>query len=457
MRSAFCMNQRTGASACCRLKPCAGRRDVGASVWQTEATAVVASRLPTGAPADSQPRRVEWAGRFLKFGLSGLAVAFLVLTGCGEKPERIAPAQPAAADTTLPNPPRVANCEPGVPGGRLVIASFTDPRTFNPITENETSSSDIINMMFDGLGKKNQATQEVTPGLAESWEVGADQRTWTFKLRKGLRWSDGQPLTADDVVFTFNDVIYNTNVVNVKVDQMRVDGKDIAVRKMDDLTIQAVTPDVFAPFLEFFGTTRILPRHMLADAVREKRFESAYGVNTPPDKLVGSGPFRLKLYKPGELTLIERNPHYYAIDSKGRRLPYLDTVVHTVVPDQNAMSLRFLQGESDVQEFVRPDEYALFKQASQGGQRFQLLELGVASQIDLITFNQNTGANKEGKPYVDPAKLKWFRDTKFRQAISYAIDRPSIVTDRARLMAADDTKAADGIPGSARHAVSCAT
>ena len=428
MRSAFCMTQRTGAPACCRLKPCAGMKDVEASVWRPDATAIVVSRLQAGAPEGPRLSCVEWPGRFFRFELVGLGVAFLILTGCGQKPERIAPAQSAVTDTALPSPPRVANCEPGVPGGRLVIASFTDPKTFNPITENETSSSDIINMLFDGLGKKNQATQEVSPGLAESWEVGADQRTWTFKLRKGLRWSDGQPLTADDVVFTFNDVIYNTNVVNVKVDQMRVDGKDIAVRKVDDLTIQAVTPDVFAPFLEFFGTTRILPKHMLADAVREKRFESAYGVNTPPDKLVGSGPFRLKLYKPGELTLIERNPHYYAIDSKGQRLPYLDTVVHTVVPDQNAMSLRFLQGESDVQEFLRPDESALFKQASQFGKKFQLLELGVASQIDLITFNQNTGANQEGKPYVDPAKLKWFRDTKFRQAISYAIDRPSIVT-----------------------------
>ncbi|MBI3191317.1 MAG: ABC transporter substrate-binding protein, partial [Pedosphaera parvula] len=334
---------------------------------------------------------------------------------------------PTPTDTSLPHSPRVAKCEPGTPGGRLVIAAFTDPKTFNPITENETSSSDIINMMFASLGWKNQATQEMTPGLAESWKVEADQRTWTFKLRQGLQWSDGRPLTADDVIFTFNDVIYNTNIINVKVDQMRVDGKDIAVRKIDDLTIQAVTPDVFAPFLEFFGTTQILPQHVLEAAVREKRFESAYGINTPPEQLVCSGPFRLKQYKPGEFTLLERNPRYYAVDAKGRRLPYLDAVAHMVVPDQNAMSLRFLKGEADVQEFVRPDEYSLFKKAAAFSKKFQLLELGVASQFDLITFNENTGANKQGKPYVDPAKLKWFRNTKFRQAISYAIDRPSIV------------------------------
>lgn len=363
---------------------------------------------------------------FSKVWFSALAALWLT-AGCRPQPEPGAPISPAPATTSRPNPPRVAACAPGLPGGRLVIASFTDPKTFNPITENETSSSDIINMMFDSLGRKDQVTQEITPGLAESWKVEADQRTWTFKLRQDLHWSDGHPLTADDVVFTFRDVIYNTNIVNVKVDQMRVDGKDIAVAKVDDLTIRAVTPDVFAPFLEFFGTTRILPKHALEGAVREKRFESVYGINTPPDQLVCSGPFRLKQFKPGEFTLLERHPFYYAVDSKGQRLPYLDTVVHMVVPDQNAMSLRFLKGESDVQEFVRPDEFPLFKAAAQDGKRFQLLELGVASQIDLITFNQNTGRNKAGKAYVDPAKLKWFRETKFRQAISYALDRSSIV------------------------------
>lgn len=364
------------------------------------------------------------------FSLSALvtaALAALLVAGCDAKPAaNTAKSTGASESQARVEPPCVARCEPGIPGGRLIIASFTDPKTFNPITQNETSSQDIINMLFDGLVKKNQATQELTPGLAASWEVAPDQKTWTFHLRKGLKWSDGQPLTADDVVFTFNDVIYNPKIINVTVDALRVDGKNFAVSKVDDLTVRVVTPDIYAPFVEFFGVVQILPRHVLEAAVKSGSFESTYGINTPPDKLVSNGPYVLQQFKPGEMTLLKRNPYYYVVDSKGRQLPYIDTVAHLVVPDQNAMSLRFLKGETDLQEFVRPDEAVKFKETSADG-RFRVLDLGVASQFDLIIFNENPGHNKAGKPYVAPHKLKWFRDTRFRQAISYAIDRDAIL------------------------------
>lgn len=310
---------------------------------------------------------------------------------------------------------------------RLVLVNFADPKTFNPITAAETSSRDIIYMLFSGLTTKDQVTQEVKPALAESWSVEADQKTWTFKLRPGLQWSDGKPLTADDVIFTFNDVVYNPAIPNTTVDQVSVDKKKFEVSKVDDRTIKVVTPEIYAPFLEYCGDVHILPKHILAKTVPNNSFASAYGVNTQPADLVGSGPFKLKQYKPGQFTLVERNPYYWQLDANGKRLPYFDNVVMSIVPDQNAMSLRFMKGEADLIEFVRPEEADAFKQAADRGQ-FRFIDLGFASQIDLIIFNQNTNTNpKTGKPYVNPAKLKWFRNTKFRQAISYAIDRPSIV------------------------------
>ena len=331
-----------------------------------------------------------------------LLVLAVALGGCGKK----------AATSNQPS--------------RLVLVNFSDPKTFNPITAAETSSRDIVYMLFSGLTTKDQVTQEVKPALAESWSVDADQKTWTFKLRKDLRWSDGKPFTADDVIFTFNDVVYNPDIPNTTSDMVRVDKKNFVVTKVDDLTIKAVTPEVYAPFLEYFGDVRILPKHVLANTVPNKSFSSAYGVNTSPADLVGSGPFKLKQYKPGQFTLVERNPHYWHVDSNGKRLPYFDNVVMSIVPDQNAMGLRFMKGEADLLEFVRPEEADTFKQAGDRGQ-FRFIDLGFASQIDLIIFNQNTNTNpKTGKPYVNPAKLKWFRNTKFRQAISYAIDRPSI-------------------------------
>ena len=313
-------------------------------------------------------------------------------------------------------------------GGRLVFATFSDPKTFNPITAAETSSRDITRILFDGLVLKDRVTEEVSPGLAESWKVEADQKTWTFHLRKGVRWSDGHPFTADDVVFTFTDVIYNPDVVNTTVDFLTVDKKKFGVTKVDDYTVRVVTPEIFAPLLDYFGAdTQILPKHVLSPAVAGKRFESAYGINTPPEQLICTGPFRLKQYKPGEFTLLERNPHYWQVDKAGQRLPYFDNVIQVVVPDQNAMGLRFLKGETDLVELVRPEEYDSFKQAAAGG-RFTLLELGIASQFDMLILNQNPGTNSAtGKPYVAPHKLKWFRNQKFRQALSYGLDRPSIV------------------------------
>lgn len=305
------------------------------------------------------------------------------------------------------------------------MAEFADPKTFNPITANESSSTDIIRFLFAGLVNFDWPTQETTPGLAESWSVSPDQKTWTFKLRHGLLWSDGQPLTADDVVFTW-DVIYNPEIINVTVDMFRINGKNFQVTKVDDYTVKVVTPEIYAPFLEAFGGVPIIPKHKLEKAVAEKRFGAAYGVDAKPEEIVGCGPFRLKEFKTSQFTLMERNPYFLEVDKKGQRLPYLDNVIYTVVPNQNAISLRFLRGECDANERVLPDEYDHYKEESGKG-RFQVFDMGVGPEVNFFWFNQNTDTNsKTGTPYVDAKKLKWFRNQKFRQAVSYSIDRQSI-------------------------------
>ena len=366
-----------------------------------------------------------------KFPQLAVAVGLgLFFVACGKSGSESTPAAklpassaPAAVNAPLPEPPYVVEVEPGLPGGRLVVATFGDPKTFNPITANEGSSEEIYRMLYWGLLGFDWPTQQVLPGLAEKWSVEPDNKTWTFKLRKGLRWSDGQPLTADDVVFTWKDVIYNTNIDNVTVDLFRIDGKDFAVTKVDDLTVKVVTPEIYAPFLEFFGGVPIIPKHILAKAVTSGQFLSAYGINSKPEEIVGSGPFRIKEFKPAQHTLLERNPYFFEVDKKGQRLPYFDNIIFTVVPDMNAMSLRFMQGESDVFETVRPDEYERFKTEADKG-KFSLVDLGIGLEKGFFWFNQNTNVDaKSGKPIVDPKKLKWFRDAKFRQACAYAVDR----------------------------------
>jgi peptide/nickel transport system substrate-binding protein len=348
----------------------------------------------------------------------------LALAGCGKQDAvKRGPPHP------LPPSPRLAKGNPIQPGGRLVIAASASPRTFNPLFSIDGASDGIIRLLFASLVNMDWATQEPGPGLAESWSLSPDQKTWTLKLRPGVRWSDGQPLTADDVLFTWNDIMYNRELNPATLDLFRTGDQEFAITKVDDFTVRVVTPEVFAPFLEFFGSVLILPKHALETAVKARVFPSAYSVNSKPNRIVGCGPYRLKEFRRGQFTLLERNPEYWVADRQGRRLPGFDEVMFTVTSGApGAEVAAFLDGKSDVCETVRPQYYGPLKQASTSG-RFQLIELGIGAERDFLWFNQNTGTNAAGKPIVDPVRLKWFRNKKFRQAFSCAIDRERLARE----------------------------
>ncbi|HEX5397532.1 MAG TPA: ABC transporter substrate-binding protein, partial [Verrucomicrobiae bacterium] len=349
-----------------------------------------------------------------------------LFAGCG-KSSSSNPSAATAVNAPLPEPPLVAKCQPGVRGGRLMVATFGDPKTFNPITANESSSQDIYRFLFATLLGYDTPSQTVEPGLADWWTNSPDGKTWTFHLRKNLRWSDGAPLTADDVVFTW-DVITNPKIDNVTRDLFTINGKTFTVTKVDDLTVKVVTPEVYAPFLENFGAgLPIIPKHVLESAVANGTFASAYGTDTPARNIVGSGPFVIQEYRPAQYTVLARNPYFFEVDSNGQRLPYLENVVYSVVPDMNAVSLRMLTGESDADDLIMPYDYDRFKAAA-AEDEFKLVEPGIGLENSFFWFNENTNVNATtGQPLVDPVKLKWFRSEKFRQACSYAIDRDAIV------------------------------
>jgi peptide/nickel transport system substrate-binding protein len=348
----------------------------------------------------------------------------LALAGCG-KPGTVKRGPPHP----LPPSPLLAKGDPVQPGGRFVIAVSASPRTFNPLFSIDGASDGVIRLLFASLVNVNLATQEPGPGLAESWSFAPDQKTWTFKLRPDVRWSDGEPFTADDVLFTWNDIMYNRDFNPLTLDLFRTGDKEFAVTKVDDLTVRVVTPEVFAPFLEFFGSVLILPKHVLETAVQAKVFPAAYGVTSKPNRIVGCGPYRLKDFRLGQFTLLERNPEYWVADRQGRRLPGFDGVMFTVASGAPGAEVgAFLDGKSDVCETVRPQYYAPLKQASASG-HFQLVELGIGAERDFLWFNQNTGTNTAGQPIVDPVKLKWFRNKKFRQAVSCAIDRDRLARE----------------------------
>jgi peptide/nickel transport system substrate-binding protein len=326
----------------------------------------------------------------------------------------------------LPVPPRVASGAPGRVGGKMVLAALT-PRTFNPLLNVDGGSDAVIRLMFSSLVNLNLESQEPEPGLAKSWSVGPDQKTWTFKLRKNLRWSDGQPLTADDVVFSWNEVMYNPKFNQLTYEVFRSGGKNFAVTKVDDLTVRVVTPQVYAPFLEYFGSVLILPQHMLKNWVASGDFLQAYAVTNVPEHIVGSGPFRLKSYESRKSVVLERNPEFWMVDKKGQRLPYLDEV-ELRVPKSEVEEGMFLKGDTAAFENIRPEQAWEFQQGAASG-KFRFIDLGAGAQRDFLWFNLKPGADRSGKPFVDPVKLKWFGDKRFREAISCALNRDRIIHD----------------------------
>lgn len=321
----------------------------------------------------------------------------------------------------------VTGIEIGTPGGRIVIPTLGDPKTFNPITANETSSTDVIGHIFEGLITYNPVTQKVVPALAESWEHTEDFLTWTFHLRKCAVWNDGVPVTADDVLFTLQ-VIYDETIINPAKDFLMVKGERFEVSKIDDHTVQIKVPHLYGPFERAIVTAiTVLPKHKLEKAFQEGRFAESLGIDTPPADLVGTGPFKLKMYRSGERVILEKNPMYWKQDEKGQRLPYLDEIVFENVPDLDAMDVAFESGKIDAHDSMQPSKYKRFKDGEEAG-NYTVYDVGITLGDSHLWFNQHRGTNPEtGQPYVKPHELKWYTNLNFRKAVSHSINRDAII------------------------------
>jgi len=308
----------------------------------------------------------------------------------------------------------------------MVLALSSDPKSFNPVMAQETTTSAVTAYIFEGLTTLNVETLEPQPGLAERWEISEDGLIWTFYLRPDVRWNDGEPLTADDVVFTFNRLIYNDAVPNSARDIFTIDGQAITVSRVDARTVRFQLPVRFAPFLMALSQP-ILPQHCLEQSVNDGAFAFTWGIDTPPSQIVGTGPFRLARYQPGERLVYERNPFYWKVAVSGDQLPYLDGLILLIVPNQDAVVLKFLEGEVDYCP-VSGSDYALLKSLEQE-KNFTLYETGPDFGSNFLVFNQNTESEPgtPPRPYVEPRKLRWFTDRDFRRAVAHAIDKTRMI------------------------------
>lgn len=315
--------------------------------------------------------------------------------------------------------------EIGTHGGELVLSTISDPKSFNPIIAKETSTTTITNHIFEGLTRTNGVTTEVEPNLAERWEVDPEGLVWTFYLGKDVKWSDGRPFTADDVVFTFRRLIYNPDIPNSARDIFTIEGKEFKVEKVGRFTVRFTLPVKFAPFLRGMGQ-EILPKHRLEAIVGKGEFNFAWGVDASPDEIVGTGPYTLSKYLSGQRVILERNPHYWRRDRAGNRLPYIDRIIYLIVQSQDVSLLKFQEGTLDTYG-LRGSDYPILKPKEKEG-NFTIFNTGPAFGTNFLVFNLNSGTNEETKkPFVEPKKLAWFTNLEFRRAVAHAIDRRSII------------------------------
>ena len=341
-----------------------------------------------------------------------LAIAFCAL--------RLASAQSATGTT---GEFLLSRDEVGRPGGRLVVSLRSEPKTLNPVTALDEPSRTVLSLLNADLVHINRATQLTEPALAKSWKISRDGLHYTLTLRRGLRFSDGQPFDASDVVFTFH-VYLDPKIESPQHDLLIVGGKPISVHQLGTYKVECDLTEPYAPAERLFDSIAILPRHLLEKPYRDGTIAQAWNLNASPNELVGLGPFRLKSYVPGQSITLERNPYYWKMDSAGNHLPYLDEVHFLIVPSEDAEVIRFESGDLDMlSRFSAADYSVLARQQANRG--YRLYDLGPSLQYNFLFFNLNDlPANSSPVLSVEHT---WFRDVRFRQAVSAAIDRDAIV------------------------------
>ena len=317
---------------------------------------------------------------------------------------------------------------------QLVRGILSDPKTFNYALSQE--SPNVFELINEGLITENPITGDTEPALAESWKISPDKLKIEFTLREGLQWSDGEPLTVDDVVFTYNEIYLNEAIPTDARDILRVgQSRELpTVSKLDNRRVEFTVPEPFAPFLGSIGLP-ILPAHVLREFVENKdadgkpQFLSTWGVDTPPEQIIVNGPYQLERYLTNQRIVFRRNPNYWRRDEQGNQQPYIERIIWQIVESQDTSLLQFRSGGLDYIG-VSPEYFSLLKRQSQQG-NFEIYNGGPAYGTTFISFNLNQGS-RNGKPLVDPVKSRWFNTVEFRQAVAYAIDRQTMINNTFR-------------------------
>ncbi len=384
------------------------------------------------------PRPSSYPGRRhggLKYWRAGLTLAGLLLAGCKPPPTSSHGVKPGQEEEV-----EVSKTPPGKYGGSFVVVDVDEPKTFNYLVPSDLSSNQAATYFLSPLVNYDPMTASMIPALAKSWEIGGDNKTYTFHLRKGVLWSDGAPFNADDVVFTLDCIFAQTvnpktgekepKFPNEMYDQFSYNDDILHYRKLDDYTVEIITPMVYSPFINDLNNILILPKHKLEFSLKDGSFMKQWSTQTAidhPEELVGTGPFVVKSYKPAERIVYAANPHYWRADSAGQRLPYVDYFIIQKVATPEIEMMLFATGQSDAAWNPGiPGTDLAWVRKGEKIYDFSIHDMGPLPDSLFYWFNLNPDKNKSGKPYVEPYKLAWFADKRFRQAVMYGFDREGV-------------------------------
>jgi len=289
-------------------------------------------------------------------------------------------------------------------GGTATIAQWSEPGNLNPLIFPTTYDENVQELVFARLIRPTE-TLSFEPDMAESWEVSDDARTLTFRLREGLTWHDGRPVTARDVAFTFTAMAHPEYPGGRFAEVSILEGAEAynageadsvsGIRVIDDRTVSFTTVEPYAPFLPVIGGVFILPEHVYGAVDIASWQQDA--TNREP---VGSGPFVFQQWRPGEFIELTAFDGYW----EGR--PCLDRLI-VRFGDQNTMLAALLSGEVDAAPVPVDGASSVASHPD--------LELHV---VDALSF-QYIGTNLRNPMLADPA---------VRQAIALAVNRDAMVT-----------------------------
>jgi peptide/nickel transport system substrate-binding protein len=282
--------------------------------------------------------------------------------------------------------------------GELRFNLRHEPKTLNPILAAEDAAQTIAYLTGGVLIRVNRLTQELQPELAESWKIAPDNRSIVIHIRKGIRFSDGTPFTAEDVAQTLQ---------TATDPKLHSPAGESFTAKGSPAKGQVLGPDTVS--IAFAAPVGGLDR--LFDQL------PILSSKSPLKEKAALGPFMLASYRPGVEVVLHRNPNYWKKDAAGKPLPYPDSVRLPIQQNREIEFTRFSRGEIQLINQLEPELFDRLFRSNPAAAR----DAGPSTDVDFLWFNQVARA-----PIPD-YKKEWFRSRNFRNAISQAIDRDDLV------------------------------